>query len=333
MAQAFDPDTAVFSEAPIALADPVGSYRTRGFFAVANGGAIVYRTGETMGARPELVDRSGKGEVVKTQPGSVLDVAVSPDGRGILATVSKPGIDSVWVLDPARGAHTRITFDDAPARGPIWSPNGKSIVYWAKGLWRKPANGSGTAEKIAPPGLVVWCWSHDAKNLVVSKGITRESETGLFLLPIDGDRKPVPLLPSKFVLTQAQFSPDDHWIAYVSDESGESEIYVQHLPATGERIRISNSGGVQPRWSRDGRELFYVEPRGKLMAVALRYGKALEADAPTPLFDARLSSLSPTASHRYDVTPDGKHFYLSRVPETQNASPLRVILNWQGTTR
>ena len=143
----------------------------------------------------------------------------------------------------------------------------------------------------------------------------------------------MPLVASKFVLTQAQFSPDDHWVAYVSDESGESEIYVQRVPATGERIRVSNSGGVQPRWRRDGRELFYAEPRGKLMAVALRYGKTLEADAPVPLFDARLSSLTPTASTRYDVALDGKHFYVSRFPEAQSTSPLRVILNWQGVTK
>lgn len=334
LAQAFDPLSAAVSGDSIVITDAVGIYLTRAFFAAANGGTIVFRNGETVGTRPELVDRSGNAEVVKSLPASLMDLTVSPDGGRILTTSSKAdGLSSIWILDPQRGAHTRVTFDDVSATRPIWSPDGKRIAYAANGLWVKPANGSGVAEKLAPPPIIPWSWSHDGKQILVSLGEGGRTQPGLFLLTLNGDRKPVPCLTSNFTLSQAQFSPDDRWVAYVSDESGDAEVYVQRFPPTGERIRISIQGGIQPRWRRDGGELFYVEPRGKLMAVALRYGKTLEADVPVPLFDARLTSFTTGTSARYDVTADGKHFYISRFPEAQSTSPLRVILNWPGAAK
>jgi dipeptidyl aminopeptidase/acylaminoacyl peptidase len=319
---------------PFVITDAVGAYLTRAFFATANGGTIVFRTGETAGNRPEFVGRSGKTEAVLSVPWSVMDLMLSPDGRSIVANIQKgDGVNNVWVLDPARGAHTRLTLDDTSTTRPIWSPDGKHVAYIAGGLWIKPLNGSGKAERIADAATAAWSWSHDGKQLLVSAGTRPDSPGGLFLLALDGDRKPVSFVASKFSITQAQFSADDRWVAYVSDESGEPDVYVQRFAAAGERIRLSNSGGVQPRWRRDGRELFYVEATGKLMSVALRYGKTLEADAPAPLFDARLSSYTSGTSARYDVAPDGKHFWLSRLPDAQNTSPLRVILNWQGATK
>jgi WD40 repeat protein len=334
LAQAFDPLSAAVSGDSIVITEGIGIYLTRAFFAAANGGTIVFRNGETVGVHPEFVDLSGKGEVVKSAPGSLSDLTVSPDGGRILATVTKPdGRSNIWVLDPQRGAHTRATFDDVSASRAVWSPDGTRIVYTADGLWVKSANGSGVAEKLAPSPILPWSWSHDGKHILVSLGRGAQTQPGLYLLPLDGDRKPVPALTSTFVLSQAQFSQDDRWVTYVSDESGESEVYVQRFPPTGERLRISTSGGVQPRWRRDGRELFYVEPGGKLMAVALRYGKTLQADVPAPLFDTRLTSFTPTTNPRYDVTPDGKHFYISRLPEAQSTSSLRVILNWSGDAK
>ena len=332
MAQAFDPETATLSGEAVVITDAVGIYLTRGFFAAANGGVIVFRTGETTGNRPEFVDRSGKSESVLSIPASLQDLTISPDGRSILTSLRKGDeIDNIWVLDPTRGAHTRLTMDDVSAARPIWSPDGRRVAYFGDGLWIKPADGNGAAQKLADAGMIAWSWSHDGKEILVSGGLRPDWKTGLFRIALDGDHKPVPFLESKFYITQAQFSPDDHWVAYVSQESGEAEVYVQRFPGGGERIRISNTGGVQPRWRRDGRELFYVEPRGKMMAVALRYGKTLEPDAPVALFDARLSSYTNGTSARYDVTPDGKHFCLSRFPESQSTRPLRVIVNWKAT--
>ncbi len=327
MAQPFDPESLVLSGEPQVIVDAVGMHLTRTFVAAANGGTIVFRNDNAEGTRPEFVDRSGTTTPVRTVPGTPRTMTLSPDGRGILTSVGNgDGAQTIWILDPERGAHTRVSFGDRPASHPIWSPDGRKVAYLSEGLWIKAVQGTGNPEQVAKGGYP-WSWSHDGKKLIVSV----LGRSGFHILPLDGDRIPTPYLESKFLFEQAQFSPDDRWVAYSSDEAGQTEVYVRRFPDTGEQIRISNSGGMQPRWRRDGRELFYVETgSGKLMSVPLRYGKTLEADVPVPLFDARIPSFGTYSAARYDVTPDGKRFIVARDPETERTEPLRVILNWRG---
>lgn len=331
VAQAFDPESLELRGDSQVVADSIGIHLSRAFFAVADGGAMIFRADQGGGARPELVERSGKGEAVRSVAGQLRALSLSPDGRSLLALVmSAENVGEAWVLDPERGTHTRLTFGDVSVENPVWSPDGKRVAYESGGLWIKPVDGSGAAEKVGTKECLPWSWSHDGKYLLLSLESGTTYSPSLYVVPMEGDRKPTPYFESAFSVNQAQFSPDDRWVAYVSDESGSNEVYVRRFPDSGERIRISNSGGYWPRWSRDGRELFYVETgSAKLMSVKLRYGKTLEADVPETLFDTRLPRVTGSAA-RYDVMPDGRRFVMVRDPETLRPDPLKVILNWQG---
>ena len=156
----------------------------------------------------------------------------------------------------------------------------------------------------------------------------------IWVLPMDGmtDRKPVPFLRSKFDEFQGQLSPDSHWMAYTSDESGQREVYVQPFPSGEGKTKISTAGGEQPRWSGDGKELFFISPEGKMMAVSMKVTAGttpfIEPGTAQALFDTRLAR-TPLTQFEYDVTADGKRFLLDTVGG-DSASPavLNVVVNW-----
>ena len=145
-----------------------------------------------------------------------------------------------------------------------------------------------------------------------------------------GDRKPVPFLKTQFSESLANLSPDGRWIAYVSDESGKFEVYVQSFPTPSGKWQVSTEGGNSPRWRRDGKELFYVAPDRKLMAVPVKLGTIFEAGAPGALFEANINpGGGPGIGHQYDVTADGQRFLLNLEPRETSTTPLTVVLNWQ----
>src|SRR4029077_6727880 len=153
-------------------------------------------------------------------------------------------------------------------------------------IYRKPANGTGKEELLLGEGINSRPvdWSRDGKFVVYeSTGSTTGND--IWLLPMEGDHKPVPYLQTPFNEGDAQFSPDGRWMAYASNESGQPQIYVQSIPASGSKFQISNAGGVQPRWRRDGKELFYISAANKLVAVPVKMGDKVEAGTPAPLFD------------------------------------------------
>jgi len=181
-------------------------------------------------------------------------------------------------------------------------------------------------------------WSSDGRYLVFAE---RDPKTqwDIFLLPMDKgpDRRPVPFLHSEFNELAAQISPDGHWMAYSSDESGQREVYVRRFPAGDGQIRISLSGGEQPRWRGDGKELFFVGGDGKMMAVPIKASVAtgteeastLAVGAPEPLFGVHLAASPVEGLFQYDVTADGKRFLLnSSVGGEVAAPPLNVVVNW-----
>jgi hypothetical protein len=140
-------------------------------------------------------------------------------------------------------------------------------------------------------------------------------------------RKPVPFLHADFNESQGQFSPDGRWIAYVSDESGSQQVYVQSFPTLGGQRQISTEGGTQPRWRRDGKELFYLAPDRKLMAVTVKTGATFEADAPRALFQTALNVTD--LRQTYAVSADGQRFLLNAPLETESP-PITIVLNWTG---
>jgi Tol biopolymer transport system component len=290
-------------------------------------------------------DRSGKeiGKVADPDPGARPSLA--PDGRQV-AVIRSPDQSppDIWVIGLDRDVLTRFTSNGAINLDPIWAPDGRQIVFSSSlngqfDLYRKPLDGTANAEPLlaTSEAKMPSDWSHDGRFLLfTTAGVMASANwatTDIWALPLDGDRKPFSVVQTSFEDRHAQFSPDGHWIAYESNETGQFEIYVQRFPGPGGRQRISTAGGAQVRWRHDGRELFYVALDGRLMAVPIRFaadGQTVDAGTPAPLFVTHVGgAVSGLDRQQYVVSADGQRFLMSVVPEDPNPPPITVILNWK----
>jgi Tol biopolymer transport system component len=238
----------------------------------------------------------------------------------------------VWVHDVARGTTTRLTFERANGN-PVWTPDGKRLIYTSSiGLANQSgtlgsvaADGSGQPVTLMGEGLnpSPTSVSSDGKLAIgvrSSSGSTARSGNEIWVLPLAGDAKPQPFLDTRFTRGDLQFSPDGKWVAYESNETSRNEIYVVPYPGPGGKSQVSTDGGTQPRWNRNGRELFF-RSGAKLMAVNVETGAAFRAGVPRMLFEK--------ASSDYDVAPDGKRFLMLKPSAAAaESSDLHVILNW-----
>jgi len=267
---------------------------------------------------------------------------LAPDGHQVGICRVVKGNPDVWLIEVGRGVPSRFTFDVAVDNAPVWSPDGSQVVFRSNrkrvnDLFEKPARG--TAEE--QPRLVTsqakspLDWSRDGRFLLYS---TQDPKTGsdLWALPIMGERKEFAVLHGNSEEIEGQFSPDGRWLAYASNESGRYEIHVRTFPEASGQRQVSLAGGVQPRWSRNGRELFYAAPDGRLMAVPIRPAPdthALEAGPPVPLFPTRLATgqnIAPAgflARAQYDVAADGR-FLMNIADDEAVTSPITIVQNW-----
>ena len=172
-------------------------------------------------------------------------------------------------------------------------------------------------------------WSPDGRFLLYAEN-NPSTSFDLFVLPLAGDRKPEPLIQTPFTEQQAKFSPDGRWIAYVSDESGRTEVWVQSFPVSGSKWQISTTTGVQPMWRGDGKELFFHTLYGEVMAVPITTSKegAFEAGVPQRLFRANPAILRYSRGG-WNVTPDGQRFLIANVAGVSNVQPITVVVNWE----
>jgi eukaryotic-like serine/threonine-protein kinase len=232
---------------------------------------------------------------------------------------------AIWVVDVTRETATKVTFDPI-SLFPAWSPDGVALAYGSvrdgpPSVFRKAASGAGQdvllfkSERSAVP--TDWCGG-DGAILFVVRNATTQSD--IWSVPPTGDQKAVAVLGTPFNENGARCSPDAQWVAYSSDESGRPEVYVTSFPGAEGKYPISTGGGTQPRWRRDGTELFYVAPDGMLMAVRVRTGATFEAGATVPLF--RLSGTS------YDVSRSGERFVTNEPVGQEKTQPITVVLNW-----
>ena len=342
MAQPFDAQSLKLGGEMFPIAEQVGTVANTGnaaFTASANG-ELAYRFGNLFENRQFVwMDRMGKQLGAATKSASMASGALSPDEKEIVLAVGPDPVTlDLWLQDVSRGVLSRFTFGPERSGVPVWSPDSGRIAYTvvtsaAFSIYQKRVNGAGAAELLKSGGINVFTsdWSPDGKFIVYSE-FAEKTNDDIWLLPVSGDHKPVPYLQTQFNENDAHFSPDGRWMAYMSDESGHFEIYVQPFPATGPKWQISSAGGRFPRWSHDGRELFYIAADQKLMAVPVKPGGgstlSFEAGAPQSLFD--IPSIPASFRFSYQPAMDGRRFLVD-VPAGGGAgitTPITMILNW-----
>src|SRR3981189_2097401 len=336
VAQPFDRRRYVLSGEPHTLSDEVLYLPTvdRAVFSVSSAEVLVTQTGKGASVSQwTWFDRSGKRAGTVGMPASYDNVRLSPDGRRVAADQTDPDgrKSDIRIHEPARGATTRLTFDPALHQTPVWSPDGKQILFSSFRklgiqLYLKNADGSGSEERVADLGtnlqVNAWDWSRDGKNVLVRKG------NEVWYLPWP-ERIAKPLLQAKWTVRNAQFSPDGRWMAYASNETGSMEIYVSPFPSGNGKWQVSTAGGQEPRWRQDGKELFYLSAEGKMMAVAVTTGASFEGGSPVALFQThRRQPVSSLDVFSYDVSGDGQRFLIATKVDEANAAPLSILLNW-----
>jgi len=346
LAQPFDANRAALTGDAVPVAEQVGSFGSSGYFTVSASGALAYRGGGGGTSQLNWFDRQGKLISAAGDPGDFAGFAVSPDGARAAMALNKDRNRDIWLLDFTRGANTRLTFNPGVDLQPVWSPDGSQVAFSTAGktgieIHQKLAAGVGEEQTLTSPEAnrgandFVQDWSHDGKLLLYAQQLAGQN---LWVLPMDGDRKPVPFAPSSAIQSQGRFSPDSRWIAYTSNESGRNEIYVQPYPATrdgGGKWMISIAGGVQPLWRRDGKEILYIGPNGEVMAASIEAGATFKASIPKQLFVAPFFG-GPGGNfpfRRWDISPDGQRFLIDSTMGASNSSPVTMILNWQSVLK
>ena len=343
-AQPFDFSRQELSGNPFSVAEQVvfDAVRPRSPRFSATSGIVAYRTGSASGARQLMwLDRSGKnvGTIGAPDTAGPTDLELSPDGKRVAVYRSVNVSYDVWLIDPARGVPTRFTFGPASDLNPVWSPDGSRVVFTstrnrAYNLYWKLSSGAGADELLleSDQRKAPLDWSSDGRFLLF---YSLDPQTGfdLWVLPLSGDKKPFAFLKTPFDERNGQFSPDSKWIAYQSNESGRSEIYVQPFPGPGSKFQISANGGAQPRWNKNGKEIFYLSLDSKIMVAPVRLssdGQSLETGTPVSLFPVRIPG-GPLglSKQQYAVSSDGLRFLVNSTLEEDRSSPITLIVNWK----
>jgi len=342
LAQAFDSTRVGLGPGdPVPVAEKVSdAFNSSGLaYSMSETGVLAYVSGANRNvAQLTWVDRGGKVISTLGQPVAYSFPQLSPDGTRVAVSSFFGSNNDVWIGDVARGLMTRATFDVASDQIAVWSPDGTRIAFGSErvagysDLFQRLSSGAGTEEQLTKSTVAKFpfAWTPDGKSLLFSQTAPKGVE--LWVLPLAGDRKPYPYLQTGFNSAQAQLSADGRWVAYASNESGRYEVYVQSFPTPGAKAQLSVAGGNQPRWARDGKELFYVAADRKLTAVAIRTDTAVQPGAATALFDTHLLDPFPYGLPQYDVAPDGKRFLLLVAKEAA-AVPMTVVLNWTAALR
>jgi serine/threonine protein kinase/Tol biopolymer transport system component len=335
MAQPFDAQRLVLTSDAFPIAEQIQTQANppSGVFSASGNGVLAYQTGTgAAGFQLAWFDRSGKQVSVLGDRAEYSDLELSPDGKR--ASVNIPDQAGkqrdIWFYDLGRGLRTRFTFGPADALTSIWSPDASRVIFnWRRkghyDLYLKASSGAGTEEVLLEDNLEKYplSWSPDGRFILYDSQGTNYS---LFVLPLSGDRKPFPFLKTQFNVASAQFSPDGRWVAYQSNESGRAEVYAAPFPGPGGKWQISTTGGVLPRWSHDGKEIFYIAPDNKLMAAAVDgKGGSFEVGAVKQLFGTHAAA---GGRNRYDVSADGQRFLINATPEEATSTPITIVLNW-----
>jgi serine/threonine protein kinase len=327
-----------------------GVQRASGFtgaaqFGFSDTGMLAYVVGgadAAVGLSLVWVDRNGEEELLGLEPKIYLGPRISPDGTKVALTVLDGGDSDIWIWDLIREIMSRLTLDETTENNPLWTTDGQKIVFSSNrdntfSIYWKSADGAGESQNLCSAsgseiGVNGVSWSHDGKFLLLQEVNPGEGNIGM--LSMDGDRPRKPLLQEKYNEIQPQISPDGRWIAYASDQSGDFEVYVRPFPEVNKTMwQVSTSGGRDPLWAPDGRELFYRNGNS-VMAVEVETKSAFSPGKPKVLFQGEYISGSTSNLNPWDISHDGKRFLMvkeaTRVSTTAEASrpTINIVLNW-----
>ena len=341
----FDPEALEVVGGSVSLVEQIAHARGTGVgqtgaghFAVSATGSLVYASATSLSRRTlAWVDRDGRAEPLTDLPADAYtSVTVSPDGSTLALDVGEQA-SNIWIYDIARGTRSLLTTGSADAHSAVWTVDERQVVFSSQrdgsaGLYRQNADGTGEAELLLTDDdaqvLIPNSLASTGGTLVVMR--RRNQRNDLTRVSLEGEPALEVLLDSEFSEDRADISPSGDWIAYESNRSGRNEIYIERFPDLGDRQTISSGGGQQPRWSADGRELFYLGPEAnRLMVVPVTMGPGLDVGAPDTRVEGQFFDFLGRSA--YDVAPDGRVVIIRRGDGTSEdaASPrLSVVLNW-----
>jgi dipeptidyl aminopeptidase/acylaminoacyl peptidase len=320
---------------PVELAEHVWEAGSEGAqYAVSDTGTVAYIPGLPRQYERRLVwvDRAGTVETLPAPAHAFYDPRISPDG-GRLAVTTAEATERIWIYEFARPTLTALTTADSSSQSATWTRDGMRVVYRGtrqgfRNVYGKAADGSGDEERLATSNNLQTptATSPDGTQLLYTE-VDPATGTDLWLLPLDGDRTPKRFLQTRSSERNGRFSPDGRWVAYESNESGRTEIYVQPFPGPGGKSKVSTDGGDEPVWSRDGQELFY-RSGDTMMAVPISTRAAFAAGLPKRLFDGHYEQTD-TGTAGYDVSPDGRRFLMVQPGEPERpATEISIVINW-----
>jgi dipeptidyl aminopeptidase/acylaminoacyl peptidase len=350
MAQAFDVKRLALKGDPMPLVENID-----GGFSVSENGVLVYQraSDSVQQSATHLLwfDRQGKSAGQVTAPADINTIQLSPEGRRVAVTTDarSNGLSEVWVIDLSDGVKNKLNAEHPYFDGyAVWSPDGSRMIfstgragYPPISMYQQFSNGNGKAELLLQNDSLEQDTPQDWHGdyiLFRRLKVGARLERNLWVLPMSGDRTPKPYLPqSRFQMFQVQVSPNGQYLAYVTAESGTNQVVVQTFPnPTKGKWTISASGGIEPRWRNDGRELFYLEPDGKLIARSVKTESTFEFGDREVLFQIPFATGLPLRAHRYDVDADGKRFLVVPPPPGSGETSLATItavVNWPALLR
>jgi Tol biopolymer transport system component len=356
MAQGFDPEARQTIGDAVPMMERVTTEGSRYVSAsVSQSGTLVYAGGGSPTPyRLMWFDRAGDARGSLGEGALDASPALSPDERQVALALrtGSPGNLDIWTIDIARNLRNRVTSDPLSERSPVWSPDSTRIVFGGgarrvdepekAALFQIRANETATKEILFQAdnlpsrpcgplqcGLTPTDWSRDGRFVLYTFGGSFPATQDIWALPLSGERETFPVVHSEFAESQGVFSPDGRWVAYMTDETGQPNVYVQPFLRAGGKYRISPNGGRNPHWRGDGKELFYLDADGAMTAVPVAASDTFEVGSPTTLFQPGVISLN----QMYSVTRDGQRFLVNTRPQNATATPLTVIVNWASTLK
>ena len=309
-------------------------------FAVSNTGTLVYLPGESFSGNPiDWVDRSGKTTPLRAASANWGNPQFAPDGQRLAISINDGPQTNIWIYDWARDTLTRFTFEAQENNRPIWTPDGRRIAFGSRRLpnlisnlyWRR-ADGTGDVQRLTESSATQFpgSWHPSGKFLAFTQN-SPQTSSDVMILPIEGDEtsgwkpgKPTVFLKTPFAEQDPTFSPDGRWLAYDSAESGRAEVYVRPFPGPGAKSQVSTEGGINPKWSRERRELLYESPDQRIMVASYSVtGDSFNADRPRPWSEQRF-----VVGRRFDLHPDGERVALAVVRESGATNKVVFIFNF-----